>query len=149
MEAEAMINDMTMLNFIRQNTQMGRQGIMDVLPKVENENSSFTGALNQQMREYESIYAEADKMLGELGGQRENISAMSKISSQMMTTMKTMTDSSVSHIADMMIQGSSMGVTKIIQHQKDYDQSNPRISALADKLLRTEQKNIEELKKFL
>ncbi len=144
-----MINDMTMLNFIRQNTQMGRQGIMDVLPKVENENSSFTGALNQQMREYESIYAEADKMLGELGGQRENISAMSKISSQMMTTMKTMTDSSVSHIADMMIQGSSMGVTKIIQHQKDYDQSNPRISALADKLLRTEQKNIEELKKFL
>ena len=144
-----MINDMTMLNFIRQNTQMGRQGIMDVLPKVENENSSFTGALNQQMREYESIYAEADKMLGELGGQRENISAMSKISSQMMTTMKTMTDSSVSHIADMMIQGSSMGVTKIIQHQKDYDQSNPRISALADKLLRTEQKKIEELKKFL
>ena len=144
-----MINDMTMLNFIRQNTQMGRQGIMDVLPKVENENSSFTGALNQQMREYESIYDEADKMLGELGGQRENISAMSKISSQMMTTMKTMTDSSVSHIADMMIQGSSMGVTKIIQHQKDYDQSNPRISALADKLLRTEQKNIEELKKFL
>lgn len=144
-----MINDMTMLNFIRQNTQMGRQGIMDVLPKVENENSSFTGALNQQMREYESIYAEADKMLGELGGQRENISAMSKISSQMMTTMKTMTDSSVFHIADMMIQGSSMGVTKIIQHQKDYDQSNPRISALADKLLRTEQKNIEELKKFL
>ena len=137
-----MINDMTMLNFIRQNTQMGRQGIMDVLPKVEYENSSFTGALNQQMREYESIYAEADKMLGELGGQRENISAMSKISSQMMTTMKTMTDSSVSHIADMMIQGSSMGVTKIIQHQKDYDQSNPRISALADKLLRTEHNNI-------
>ncbi len=144
-----MINDMTMLNFIRQNTQMGRQGIMDVLPKVENENSSFTGALNRQMREYENIYAEADKMLGELGGQRENISAMSRISSQMMTTMKTMTDSSVSHIADMMIQGSSMGVTKIIQHQKDYDQSNPRITALADKLLKTEQNNIEELKKFL
>lgn len=149
MEADAMINDMTMLNFIRQNTQMGRQGIMDVLPKVENENSSFTGALNRQMREYENIYAEADKMLGELGGQRENISAMSRISSQMMTTMKTMTDSSVSHIADMMIQGSSMGVTKIIQHQKDYDQSNPRITALADKLLKTEQNNIEELKKFL
>ena len=88
-------------------------------------------------------------MLRELGGQPENISAMSKISSQMMTTMKTMTDSSVSHIADMMIQGSSMGVTKIIQHKNDYDQSNPRITALADKLLKTEQNNIEELKKFL
>ena len=144
-----MINDMTMLNFIRQNTQMGRQGILDVLPKVENENSTFTGALNRQRREYESIYAEADTMLRELGGQPENISAMSKISSQMMTTMKTMTDSSVSHIADMMIQGSSMGVTKIIQHKNDYDQSNPRITALADKLVKTEQNNIEELKKFL
>lgn len=144
-----MINDMTMLNFIRQNTQMGRQGILDVMPKVENENNAFTSALNRQRREYESIYAEADTMLRELGGERENISAMSKISSQMMTTMKTMTDSSVSHIADMMIQGSSMGVTKIIQHQKDYDQSNPRITALADKLLKTEQNNIEELKKFL
>lgn len=144
-----MINDMTMLNFIRQNTQMGRQGILDVLPKVENENSAFTGVLNRQRREYESIYAEADTMLRELGGQRENISAMSKISSQMMTTMKTMADSSVSHIADMMIQGSSMGVTKIIQHKNDYDRSNPRITALADKLLKTEQNNIEELKKFL
>lgn len=144
-----MINDTTMLNFIRQNAQMGRQGIQDVLPKVENENNIFTGTLNRQRREYENIYSEADNLLQEIGGQRENISAMSKISSQMMTTMKTMTDSSVSHIADMMIQGSTMGVTKIIQHKKDYDQSNPRITALADKLLRTEQDNIEEMKKFL
>lgn len=142
-----MINDTTMLNFIRQNTQMGRQGIMDVLPRVEN--NIFTNALNRQMQEYERIYTEADTLLQEQGGQRENISVMSKISSQMMTTMKTMTDTSVSHIADMMIQGSTMGVTKIIQHQKDYDQSNPRIVALAEKLLKTEQRNIEEMKQFL
>lgn len=142
-----MINDITMLNFIRQNTQMGRQGILDVLPRVEN--NMFTNALNRQLREYERIYTEADTLLQEQGGQRENISVMSKISSQMMTTMKTMTNTSVSHIADMMIQGSTMGVTKIIQHQKDYDQSNPRIVALAEKLLKTEQRNIEEMKQFL
>lgn len=142
-----MINDTTMLNFIRQNTQMGRQGILDVLPRVEN--NMFTNALNRQLREYERIYTEADTLLQEQGGQRENISVMSKISSQMMTTMKTMTNTSVSHIADMMIQGSTMGVTKIIQHQKDYDQSNPRIVALAEKLLKTEQRNIEEMKQFL
>lgn len=142
-----MINDTTMLNFIRQNTQMGRQGILDILPRVENK--LFTNTLNRQLREYEQICAEADTILQEQGGQRENISVMSKISSQMMTAMKTMTDASVSHIADMMIQGSTMGVTKIIQHQKDYDQSNPRIVALAEKLLKTEQRNIEDMKQFL
>ena len=142
-----MINDITMLNFIRQNTQMGRQGILEMLAHTDHKD--FSQALHRQLSEYESIYAEADRMLTSLGGDRENLSAMAKISSQMMTTMKTLADPSVSHMADMMIQGSTMGVTKIIQSKNDYDQSNEKVIALADRLLKTEQNNIEEMKKFL
>ena len=49
----------------------------------------------------------------------------------------------------MMIQGSTMGVTKSIRTIRDCQLQDERVRDLADKLLETQQANIEEMKKYL
>lgn len=67
-----------------------------------------------------------------------------------MIKVNTLTDRSPSHLAQMLVQGSSMGIVDI---QKEMNQqgadTDPDILKLAKKLVEGEEKNVEILKKFL
>ncbi|MCI8497615.1 MAG: hypothetical protein HFE85_05130 [Clostridiales bacterium] len=142
-----MTSDITMLNFILQNAEMGRTGITHVLPHAKEE--KMQQALNNQLIEYDKIYITSMDMLHKRNEQPEHINAMAKLSSYVMSTMKTLTNPSTSKIAEMMIEGSTMGVTKIIKHLNEYDGDDERVRDLANKLLKTEQLNIDQMKKML
>jgi organic radical activating enzyme len=142
-----MLNDVEMLNDIRKNVQMGCKGIDEILPYAKSE--KFRKALETQKEEYGRIFEEADQMLHERGENPESVSAMAKISSKTMTMMKTMKDPSEDHLAEMMYQGSAMGVTKIIRHQREYSGSNPKIIQMSERLLKTEESNMAQMRKFL
>ena len=68
--------------------------------------------------------------------------------SEITSAMKTMTDHSTAKIAEMMIQGSTMGVTKLMKNRADYDGNDKDILSLSDKLLSTEERNIKTMKGF-
>lgn len=142
-----MLNDMELLQLIAKNSQMGCKGIEDIMPYTKTE--KFRKALETQKEEYASIYKEAEKMILEKDGKLEEISPVAKMSSKTMTMMKTMQDDSEAHLAEMMYQGSAMGVTKILRNQKEYAGSNPKIKELAQQLLKTEENNMEQMRKFL
>ncbi|MDO4554493.1 MAG: hypothetical protein Q4B70_05030 [Lachnospiraceae bacterium] len=142
-----MLNDVEMLNDIRKNTQMGCTGIDEILPYAQDE--KFRKVLEVQKEEYSRIFEEADKLLYERKEKPEDISSMAKLSSKAMTMMKTMSDPSTDHLAEMMYQGSAMGVTKIIRRQREYAGTNPKICDLAKRLLKTEERNMEEMRQFL
>ena len=74
---------------------------------------------------------------------------MTKASSEVMSTVKAMADRSPANIAEMVIQGSTMGVTKSLRTIRECDLRDEGIRRLADRLLKTEQANIEEMKRFL
>lgn len=142
-----MVNDITMLNFILQNAEMGRTGITHILPHAKDDR--MQQVLNNQLMEYDKIYISSMDMLNKRHEQPEHINPMAKISSRIMSTMKTLTDPSASKIAEMMIEGSTMGVTKITKNLNAYDGGDERVRDLANKLLKTEQANIEQMKKLL
>ena len=141
-----MNDDCTLLNAIRQTTEMGADGIDAVLPYTSGE---FRQALKQQRTEYQKIHDSADTLLHKLGGEPEDVSTFTKWSSELTSGLKTMMDSSQSNIANMMIQGNTMGVTKSLRTMRDCNMKDERVRDLADKLLKTEQANIEEMKGFL
>lgn len=142
-----MLNDIQMLNAICKNAQMGCKGIDEVMGYTKTE--KFRQALETQRKEYADIYEEGEKLLIEKNEDVEGISSMAKISSNMMTMMKTMQDGSEEHLAEMMYQGSAMGVTKIIRNQREYGGTNPKICDLAARLLKTEENNMDQMRKFL
>lgn len=141
-----MKNECTLLNHIRQTTEMGVDGINSVIQYAD---GTFRQALEQQRAEYNKIHDSADKLLNKHGGKPEDVGTFAKWSSELSSGLKTMMDSSQSNIADMMIQGNTMGVTKSMQTIRECDVKDHAVTSLANKLLATEQANIDQMKKFL
>lgn len=141
-----MNDDCTLLNHIRQTTEMGTDGINSVIAYTD---GTFRQALEQQREEYRKIHDSADSLLKKHGGEPENIGTFAKWSSELSAGLKTMMDSSPSNIADMMIQGNTMGVTKSIQTIRSCRVEDSAVSSLAGQLLATERANITQMKKFL
>ena len=141
-----MKDDCTLLNHIRQTTEMGVDGIDSVIQYAD---GTFRQALEQQRTEYNKIHSSADQLLRKHGGRPEDVSAFAKWSSELSSGVKTMMDSSQSNIADMMIRGNTMGVTKGMQTMRGCNVSDTAVTSLANKLIATEQANINQMKKFL
>ena len=125
---------------------MGVDGIDSVIQYAD---GTFRQALEQQRTEYNKIHSSADQLLRKHGGRPEDVSAFAKWSSELSSGVKTMMDSSQSNIADMMIRGNTMGVTKGMQTMRECNVSDTAVTSLANKLIATEQANINQMKKFL
>ena len=135
------------LNFIYQNSQMGVTTIDQLMDIVENE--EFKKYLRSQYNEYQEIHRLAKEKLNENGYDEKGIGAFDKIKTYLMINMQTLTDRSVSHIAEMLIIGSNMGVINAVKNLKKYKNAEPDIKNLMERLLKTEENNIQELKAFL
>lgn len=135
------------LNYIYQNSHMGIDTIKQLLEIVEDK--QFSDTLQLQLKEYENINNIAKKKLNDLGHQEKDIGNMQKIGAYMSISIKTLMDKSPAHIAEMLIEGSTMGIVDATKHINEYDKANKDIIDIANQLLKTEQNNVEQLKKFL
>ena len=63
--------------------------------------------------------------------------------------LNTLQDSSTSHIADMVIKGDTMGITKMTRELNQSQVIDPRIRDLGEELVNTQRRNIETMKKYL
>lgn len=143
-----MQNDISMLNSIRKTTQMGCYGIQAVLD--ETEDHEIQEALRSQLAEYENIYSEADRLLREREGRVKNISPLARYGSAMSAKMKVrMSDDPTSKIAELMLQGNTRGMIKSVQNIRSMGLLDPKVSGLSNRLLQTEQANIDQMKGFL
>lgn len=142
-----MSKDVEMLEFICKNTEMGRDNITNLIHELEP--GQLRNALEKQARGYEKAYDEAEKMLKARGEAPSPASKMAKTMAHMNMEMRRLMDDSDSQVAEMVIQGSTMGITKMTQRLHDYEGHNPAITALAGQQIRAEQSNIEEMKKYL
>lgn len=142
-----MLNESQLLNHIYQTAEMGQDGIRAVLKRTDE--PGLVSALYSQMREYRQLQRSASSLLLARGRVPKGIGAMAKFSSEAMTAMKTLADRSPSNIAQMMIQGSAMGVSKSLRTIRSCQVTDERVQQLADRLLQTEEANIQEMKRFL
>ncbi len=138
-----------LLCYIYKNVKMGSDAIVDILPKVED--SNFKTALTNQLSGYESFAEEAEKQLIPMGIKPREEPMMKKIMSKVGIAMNTMTDSSVGHMAEMLIKGSTMGITDMTKHVREFEGEGcpEQALSLGRKLITFEQDNIERMKTFL
>ncbi len=142
-----MLNQIELLDSICKNTEMGIEGIQSIMKKTES--AEFRAALQTQLNEYKAIRQEAVTQLSAVGAAPEKVPESAKISARLTVQMKTAMNDSVSHIAEMMIKGSTNGITKLISQRNDYKGKDIASVDLANRLITAEQNNIEALKAFL
>ena len=135
------------LNYIYQNSEMGINTINQLIDICDNED--YINLLKSHLKEYISINEIAEAKINELNKEAKEINTFAKVSTYMMINMKTLLDNSPSHISEMLIQGSTMGIIDITKKLKEYSNAETEIINLANKLLKFEEKNIEECKKYL
>ncbi len=138
-----------LLGKLFKNVKMGSESIIGLLPKVED--VKFKSDMTLQLNGYESFAAKINALLRDAGEKPEEESMMTKVSAKIGSTMNTLMDSSVSHLADMMIQGSTMGVTDTIKLLREFENTNASETALglARDIIKFEEQNIERLKPYL
>ena len=142
-----MLSENQLLNHIYQTAEMGQDGIRTVLKYADE--PGLVRVLNSQLEEYQRIQNTAGAMLHARGEPPKGIGPMAKLSSEAMTAVKSLTDPSATNIAEMMIQGSTMGVSKSLRTLRDCDLKDDGVRDLANRLLETQEANIEEMKRFL
>lgn len=136
-----------LLNFVYQNAQMGVNTMKQILDRVED--GPFKEQLRKQLTVYEDFQQEARKMLNENGFDEKGIGAFDRLKTYLMINMQTMMDAGEDHIAKMLITGSNMGIVEATQNIKRYENAEKDIIKLMERLLHMEEKNVEELKKYL
>ena len=142
-----MLDDKEMLQFIMKTAEMGCRGINAIKHYANTEEMS--NALRSQNMEYGRIYHNAYNMLRERNQPSCHVSPMSNSMAKMVVNRQMKNDSSDPHIAEMMIRGNTIGVQKTSRRIRQYNKSDESISKLAQKLMATEQANIEEMKSYL
>ncbi len=137
-----------LLNFIYQNSQMGVDTITQLMDITTDE--AFKERLHAQLKEYRSIHDKAAQMLESNGFNEEGLSAFEKIRTYLMINFQTLSDDSVSHISEMLMVGSNMGVIDAIKNIRKYkDTAEPDILQLMEHLKKFEEDNVERFKKYL
>ena len=133
-----MQNEIEMLRSIRQSTEMGCSGIRAVLPEAQN--PAMQSALRSQWKEYDSIYAEADRLLRERGVRLSGVNPLAKYGSMLTAKLRVRSSrNTTARIAEMLVQGNTRGMVKSMQNLRAMGVLDPKVSSLTTRLLQTEQ----------
>ena len=138
--------EMELLQYIYKTADMGCEGIDAVEKHAE---QKLLKELKRERIEYENIRSDADQMIRKGGDEPSGSGMMAKMSADMMTAGQMMMDDSRSKIAEMMIQGTTMGIVKTIRHLNDYRGNDQQARQLGEKLLEIQEENVEKMKAYL
>ena len=140
-------DNLNMLEAIVQNTEMGKNTLDQLVPMAEDE--QFKAELLRQRNIYRQLNQEAHAAIDACGGSAQGQSAMAKLNTKVSIGMKTITDKSTRNLAEMLTQGSGMGVVDCIKSQKDYPDAAPGSKRLMQKLQDFEEDNRLKLEQYL
>lgn len=139
--------DIELLQFIRQNAQMGTvtlSALADMLGE-----GSMKAAIKKQLAEYTFVFETAGRKLDAAQAEAKDVSPMMQTAATTMLNIQSITDKSESHIAEMVIVGSTRGVIQTTRRIRDFKDADVDAVNLAFRLLSIEQNNIDDLKHFL
>ena len=135
------------LNQVNQGIKMGMDSISNVSEKVQD--SRLKDELLFQYDKYNEILNEVNDELTNYDDFPKELNPMQKAMGWMGVEMNTLTDKSNSKIAELMIQGTNMGIiegVKLLNHNPDTEQ---HIKDILNKFIDFQQNNVEQLKKYL
>ena len=137
------------LSELYKNMKMGADSIVNISSKVEK--GELRDELARELDTYEKYAKKTGNLLYDAGETPKEENIMTKMATKVGMAMNTLTDSTQSHIAQMMIEGATMGITentKLANRYEDKGVSHEAMSICND-TVRFMEESVESLKKFL
>ena len=146
---QTLTKEAELLENLYKNVKMGSDSIIKLMDKVSGED--FKVALTKQIDGYEKIATRIREHLRDMGVEAKEENVMVKLWSSVGMAMNTLMDSTDSHIAQLVAEGSNMGITDSIKLLRDYE--NKRVSeealGFAREVIKFEEHNLEVAKSFI
>ena len=139
--------DEEVLAEIYRNCQLALQSISNILPEAEDE--EIRKEMESEHEGYEKISGKACVIAKNRGIELKEPNPMKKMMMWGSIKMNTLTDGSRAHIAEMMIQGTVMGITSLKTTQSKAECTDEEICELLREFIALEEKYEKRLKAFL
>lgn len=136
------------LNYIYENAKMGKESTKTLIKSLEGKENKIIEAAEDILKSYADFENKAKELIATTELKEPKLIA--KISANMGIKMKTKKDNSDANIADMLVQGLTMGELEMSKKIESFKDTVSKESLTLAKEFRTFQANaIEQLKKFL
>lgn len=142
-----MNQEIQMLRQISRKTQKGQSSIRIALKRANE--PALAKALTAQLREYDLIHMQAQKLLTSRGETVHSQSVLMQKAAVMGGSLHRKRFDSSSAIAEQVIRGSTAGMVMMLRRVRDCHSVDPKVSGLSNRLLQTELAGIEQMKPFL
>lgn len=141
------MKEIQILKEINKDAKMGMDSITMVSNKVQDQN--FKKLLDQQHNEYQNIFDRTQELLVQENESIQDVPSMQKAMAWTGIQMNTMNDKSNSKLSELLIQGNDMGVIKGTKLLNKSSFTTSEIENLLSDFVKLQEKNIDDLKKFL
>ena len=137
------------MNDVYKNAKMGMDAVARLIPDVQNE--QFKQVLTSQLGGYQNLINESTRLLCNLSKTPKDLKMTEKLSAEMGMRMNLAADKSDAHIAQMMINGSGVGISDMKKKIGEGEAGGvpQETLKLAGDVVAFEEKNISELRAFL
>ena len=148
---ETMQNQKTaeVLQAVYKNVKMASDSILNIMPKVKDE--QLKSDLTVQLSAFDAFASRTAKQLADEGVKPEEEGFMSKTMAKWGTVVNTMRDSTSSHLAEMMVEGATMGVNDLLRVLREAENTNASEASLrlARDVCAFEEKIVEDMRAYL
>jgi len=137
------------LQSIYKNVKMASDSILNLMPKVKD--AKLKSDLTVELSAFDAFASRTAKLLAEEGVKPEEEGFLTKMGAKMGCIMNTMRDSTASHLAEMLIEGATMGMNDMYKQIREAENTDASEKALrlARDVCAYEERTIEEMKVFL
>lgn len=135
------------INDAYKNAHIALQSIQDLLPEVDD--GEIKQELNEQYEGYEKVIGDISKFMAENNVEPKDVNGFKKAMLWSSIKMKTLFNNSKNQVAEMMINGTVMGINELTAMVNEKENLSPEIAELIEKLLKLEEEYQERLKKYL
>ena len=142
-----MDNPQYILNEVNKGIKMGMDSISTISEKVGD--NQFKDDLLFQYDKYNEILNRVNSELKNYDDFPKELPPMQKTMGYIDIQLSTLTDKSNSHIAEMLIKGTNMGIIEGVKLKNHNPEVEPTISNILDDFIRFQENNVEQLKKYL
>ena len=135
-------------NEIYRNASVALLSISDVLPNADKK--VIKEEMKRQYEGYRDYNDELKNYMSEQGYELKDVSMMKKMMMWSAIKMNTAFNGSTSHIAELMIKGTVMGITELTKIlNNSHCVTDDKLKDFAKKLISLQEEYVENLKKFL
>ncbi len=139
------------LQAVYKNLKMAQDSLLTLMPKVAD--ADLKKDMTVQLSALEAFASRSAKLLSQEGAKPEEEGFFTRMSAKWGSMMNTMKDSSGTHLAEMLIEGYTMGVNDLYEQKRALEAGvadrNPDVRKLVDDVCAYQERLVSDLKKYL